>query len=328
VKMLRKILAVLAVLVVVIVGGFAAWVASRQNLRFDDTPLPALAASSDSAVIARGRYLVRDAAPCAACHGDPKQKDAYLAGADVPLSGGYEWAIPPGSIFAANITSDPATGIGAVDDGHVARALRHGVGRDGRALLPFMEMQGLSDEDIVAVISYLRTQPPVVHPVPAHRFTVLGNVVKATFLANPVGPRTPPPAVSPRGATVENGRYQAASVAKCQACHTDRNPANGQFTNAEFSGSTTFHDDAVPGRTWSPPNLTPHPTTGVTARLDEEQFVARFRAGRVVPGSPMPWQAYSRMAEEDLRAIYRFLRTLPPVEHDTGPAMRDAPQKG
>jgi hypothetical protein len=66
----------------------------------------------------------------------------------------------------------------------------------------------------------------------------------------------------------------------------------------------------------------------VTARLDEDQFVARFRAGRTIPGSPMPWQAYARMDEQDLRAIYKFLRTLPPIEHDTGPAMRDAPKKG
>ena len=43
---------------------------------------------------------------------------------------------------------------------------------------------------------------------------------------------------------------------------------------------------------------------------------------RVIPGSPMPWQAYARMDEDDLRAIHRYLRTLPPVEHDTGPRMR------
>jgi len=75
---------------------------------------------------------------------------------------------------------------------------------------------------------------------------------------------------------------------------------------------------------WAPPNLTPDPKTGVTARLTEDQFVARFRAGRILPGSPMPWQAFSRMAEDDLRAIYRFLKSLPPHENDTGPAVRPA----
>ena len=67
--------------------------------------------------------------------------------------------IPPGEFHARNITPDTETGIGQFSDGAIARALRHGVGHDGRALLPFMELQGLSDEDLVAVVSYLRSQP-------------------------------------------------------------------------------------------------------------------------------------------------------------------------
>jgi hypothetical protein len=55
--------------------------------------------------------------------------------------------------------------------------------------------------------------------------------------------------------------------------------------------------------------------------LNEEQFVARFRQGRILPGSPMPWQAFSRMNEEDLRSIYRYLMTIPPVKRDNGPPM-------
>ena len=320
-KWVKRILLGLFFVVTVAVAGFAGWVASRQNLRFD-APEPAIAASTDSAVIARGHYVVRTVAPCAACHGDPRATAAYAAGEDVPLSGGYEFAIPPGSFFVRNITPDPVTGIGKISDGKLARALRHGVGHDGRALLPFMEMQGLSDEDLVAVISYLRSQPPVMNEVPDHRFNVLGNVVKATVLANPMGPRETPPALSPRGATVENGRYLAASVANCQGCHTQRNQATGEFMVPEFAGATDFTDDADPSKVWAPPNLTPAPRTGVITRLTEDQFVARFRAGRILPGSPMPWQAYSRMAEDDLRAIYRFLMTLPPHENDTGPAMR------
>ena len=71
----------------------------------------------------------------------------------------------------------------------------------------------------------------------------------------------------------------------------------------------------------------PDPKTGVIANLSEDQFVARMRAGRILPGSPMPWQAYARMEEDDLRAIYRFLRSLPPYEHDTGPRMRTRDEK-
>jgi len=320
-KLVRRIVVTLLAVVVVAILGFAGWVASRQNLRFD-VPLPAVAASSDSAVIARGHYVVRNVAPCAACHGAPDAHAAWTTGGDIPLSGGYTFAIPPGSFHVPNITPDLETGIGRLSDGQIARALRHGVGREGRALLPFMEMQGLSDEDLVAVISYLRSQPPVRHVVPAHEYNLLGKVVKATVLANPVGPSSPPPAMSPRGATVENGAYVARAIATCQGCHTTRDQATGAFTNAEFSGTTDFVNEADLSQLWAPPNLTPDPKTGMSARLDEDAWVARFRAGRTIPGSPMPWQAYARMDEADLRAIHKYLRTLPPVEHDTGPRVR------
>lgn len=320
---MRKILAGLAVVLVLVVAVLAIYVASRQNLKFE-RPLPAVAASADTAVIARGHYVVRVLAGCAACHGDPKQMERNQAGEDVPLSGGFEFAIPPGRIYVRNLTSDPETGIGRFSDGEIARALRNGVGHDGRALLPFMEMQGLSDEDLVAVVSYLRTQPPVRNEVPAHRFNLLGQIVKATVLANPVGPKETPPHANPQGATVENGRYLAESVSNCWACHTQRDMKTGALVGPRFGGAT-MPDDLNPKRTWAPPNLTSDPTTGRLAQFSEDEFVARFRAGRVIPGSPMPWQGLGRMSEDDLRAIYRYLKTLPPVVRDVGPPYTDKP---
>ena len=316
--MFRRILAGLAFVLLIAVAALAVYVASRQNLRFT-APEPQVSASTDSAVVARGQYVVRVVGDCAACHAAMDQKKAYAEGADVPLSGGYVFKIPPGEFHVRNITPDPETGIGGTSDGAIARALRFGVGHDGRALLPFMEYQGLSDEDLVAVISYLRSLPPVRNPVPDHHYNLLGNVVRATVLANPVGPKETPPRQSPRGATVETGRYLAGSVANCWACHTTRNQATGQLTGPLYGGTSGFTDDSQAGRTWNPPNLTPDPKTGRTAIFTEDQFVARFRAGRVIPGSPMPWQAYRLMTDDDLRAIYRFLKTLPPVVNDVGP---------
>ena len=316
--MVRKLLAAIVVLVALVFAGFAIFVASRQNLKFNP-PYPAIAASTDTAVIARGHYVVRDLVNCAACHRDTTRTADYLAGADVPLSGGFRWDIPPGTFYARNLTPDPATGIGAIPDSALARALRYGVGHDGRALLPFMELQGLSDEDLRAVISYLRTQPPVHNVVPPHRPNLLGMVVKATALAHPVGPRATPPRVSPRGGTVENGRYLVESVALCGACHTQRDPQTGAYVGPHLAGATGFLEPGDPGRSWSPPNLTSDASTGRLAGMSEDEFVARFRAGRLLAGSPMPWQGFRRIADDDLRAIYRYLKTLPPVRHDVGP---------
>ena len=104
--MLRKILVAAGwVLVVIIVGG-GVFVSARQNLRFDATPYPDVVASNDSAVIARGHYIVRVVAPCAGCHGDPSQRAAYVSGADVPLVGGFDFDIPPGQFYTRNLTSD------------------------------------------------------------------------------------------------------------------------------------------------------------------------------------------------------------------------------
>jgi len=273
--------------------GSAAYVAARQNLRFEHE-VPNLAASTEPVVLSRGEYVVRRLASCGLCHGDPRRlKDSLLGDASVPFSGGRTWAIPPGSFRAYNITSDRETGIGAVSDQKLVRALRYGIGREGRALLPFMEMQGLADDDLVAVISYLRTLPPVRNAVAPHELSVLGKVVKATLLANPVGPKSPPPKLAPRGATVENGRYLVESVANCWACHTERSQMTGALTGPRFGGTTGFTETDDPGHTWSPPNITSDPATGRLGRLSEDQFVARFRQGRVIPGSPMPWRCFT-----------------------------------
>jgi mono/diheme cytochrome c family protein len=320
--MIRKLLLTLGGVVLVLIGGGAAFVGSRQHLAFDP-PYPNVAASSDSGVIERGRYIVRDAAPCAACHGDPTQRAAYAQGADVPLSGGFLFDIPPGKVYSRNLTPDDETGLGKVSDQAIARALRYGVGHDGRALLPFMEMQGLSDDDLVAVVSYLRTQAPVRNQVPPHAFNVLGKVVKATALANPVGPSATPLTNAPRELSLETGRYLVESVSLCWACHTERNPMTGALTGPRFGGTTGFTEVDDPDHTWSPPNITSDPQTGRLAKWTEDEFVARFRQGRVLPGSPMPWQAFSRMAEDDLRSIYRYLKTVPPVTRDVGPPVVD-----
>jgi len=315
---MRKALIVVGSMLLIIVAGGAVFVASRQHLRFE-APYPDVVASADSSVVERGHYVVRALAPCASCHGDPNQRAANASGAEVPLVGGFAFDIPPGTFYTRNLTPDSATGLGGVPDKAIARAIRYGVGHDGRALLPFMEMQGLADDDLQAVVSYLRTMPPVHNPVPAHHYTVLGRVIRATVLAKPVGPSTTPPARAPRGASVETGRYLVESVSLCWACHTERSQMTGALIGPRFGGTTGFTEIDDPGHSWSPPNITSDPETGRLGKMSEDQFVARFRQGRLIPGSPMPWQAFSRLNEEDLRAIYRYLKSVPPVKRDNGP---------
>src|SRR5262245_4035442 len=102
---MRRVLRIVGVSLTVIVVACAVFVAMRQNLRFD-AEYPQVTASRDSAVVERGRYIVRNAAQCAACHGDPTQREAYMAGAEVSLVGGYMFDIPPGKFYPRNLTPD------------------------------------------------------------------------------------------------------------------------------------------------------------------------------------------------------------------------------
>ena len=324
--MFRKTAATLVTLIAILFAIGAIFVASRQNLKFNP-PYPRISASTESAAILRGRYVVRDLVNCYTCHGDTTHLAEATLGIEIPMSGGFTWRIPPGTFYARNITSDSATGIGAFSDGAIARALRFGVGHDGRALLPFMELQNLSDEDLTAVISYLRVQAPVHNLVPPHQYSLLGMIVKATVLANPVGPKTPPPHVSPHGPTVENGRYLVEAVALCGACHTQRDDKTGQLTGPRLGGAKNFLEPSDPRHVWAPPNITSDPETGRLGHMTEDEFVARFRAGRLIPMSPMPWQGFSRLDEGDLRAIYRYLKTVTPVHNDVGPPVAEVVKK-
>jgi len=209
-----------------------------------------------------------------------------------------------------------------MSDGQVARMLRYGVRRDGRAAIPFMNYHLLSDADIRALISFLRSQPAVSHRVPQHDVNLMGKAVMA-FVIKPIGPSSTPPAASPpAGTSVERGAYLVTAVAECADCHTERSMVDGHFTGARLAGGSPFEADGNPDLLVVPPNLTPEPRTGRIASWTEDQFVARFRKGRLIPGSPMPWNAFARMTDDDLRAIYRYLRTVTPVEHDPGPSLR------
>jgi mono/diheme cytochrome c family protein len=126
-----------------------------------DVPIPDVRASSDSALIARGEYLVYGPGHCADCHSQPSERERLFAGEIVPLTGGIEEDTWLGRWMAPNLTSDTVTGIGALSDGQIARMMRHGVNRDDQISLPFTDsFADLTEEDLVAILSYLRTLPP------------------------------------------------------------------------------------------------------------------------------------------------------------------------
>jgi mono/diheme cytochrome c family protein len=289
-----------------------------QNRQFD-APYPNITAVTDSAVIARGKYLAYGPAHCSGCH-TPAENQARLDnGEELPLIGGGDFALPIGHIYSSNLTPDKETGIGSLTDQQIARALRYGVGHDGRALFDFMPFHNLSDEDLRAVISFIRSQPPVKHKVPDRNLTFIGKAVKA-FLIKPVGPDQPIQASVPADTTAAYGKYLVNNVANCKGCHTDRNLFTGAFTGPELAGGLKFDSDTEPGSYTVTPNLTPDAATGRITNWSVEQFTQRMRQGRIVPISHMPWAQFQHMTDSDLKAIYNYLHSVKPVKNNVGPS--------
>jgi mono/diheme cytochrome c family protein len=305
-------LAIVAVLVVLVRSG-----------RTFDAPYPLIRASADPAVIARGRYIAYGPAHCVNCHTPNAETEMVKAGATPPLTGGHVFKGPFGSVTSPNLTPDNETGIGRYSDAELARVLRHGVRADGKALLPFMQAQNLSDDDLVAVISFLRSQKPVRHQLKGREFNLLGKAILA-FAIEPIGPSAPVRRHTPQPGTPEHGEYVANAVANCASCHTKRNMLTGAFESPLFSGGMEFPVDH--DRVLVTPNLTPA-KAGRIASWSEEQFVGRFGAGVGIEGTHMPWRQYQSMTESDVRAIYRYLRTLHPVERDPGPSLQSRKER-
>lgn len=323
---LRRWLKTVAILLLVLVAGFSVYVARTWD-RVYAAPLPEdVHASSDPSIVARGEYLVYGPGHCIECHGSSNSLAQLAAGVKEPLSGGLRLGLGPlGEVYARNLTPDRDTGIGRYSDAEIARMMRWAVRPDGRSTVePLMPFGNMSQDDLVAVISFLRAQPAVRNAVPPNQWTMMGKVVRSV---SPVfKPRTAidPPAVAPaQQATKARGEYLSRYVSNCVGCHTPRDQNTFAATGPEFSGGFELEPIEGPGidrNVWyRTPNLTPKDGSALMKFPDRETFIARFqKGGRQFAGSVMPWEAFARMSTEDLGAVYEFLRSLPPTDGPAG----------
>ncbi|HEX5724677.1 MAG TPA: hypothetical protein VFX98_04380 [Longimicrobiaceae bacterium] len=288
-------------------------------------PLPDLspaAVGDTSGLVARGEYLVRNVSVCGHCHvANPRQ------GSDGPLSGGLafrNWRL--GTIHAANLTPDAETGLGRWSLPEIVRAIRNGEDREGHVLAPVMPyewLSGMSDRDALAVAAYLKSQPPVSNPL-RNRPNLVYRLAKVFFL-HPV--RHAGGAGPTRGPTAEYGRYLADHVALCADCHTPRSGIQARPDRDRLYAGNAEPPKSFPA---NPANLTPDSATGI-GRWSEGDFLRTLRTGINPQGDTlhpfMPWREYRRMTDDDLRAIYRYLRTRPAIRHEV-PRRPPAPAGG
>jgi mono/diheme cytochrome c family protein len=257
------------------------------------SPADGIRASDDRQLLERGRYLVYGPAHCVSCHGDS-------------LSGGRRFDLGiVGTVVAPNITSDPVAGVGARSDEDLVRSLRYGISHSGRPLIPFMAFADLADRDLQAIISFLRTVPAVPGAPQPNDLSWFGALA-VNVMMKPQSPKAPPPAEIPPERSAAYGSYLAHTVANCHGCHTRRSKLTGAFVGPPFAGGMELEEA---GATFTTPNITAA-EGGLLRSLNEQQFVERFRMrARTPTQSPMPWTAYARMTDDELVAIYLYLKS-------------------
>lgn len=296
---------------------------------YQDIPFPKVTASQNPDVIAAGEYLVTAVAHCTACH-LPRSEVVFAEPEAVKKlvpSGGQEWNWGPmGALRSVNVTPDPAAGIGQWTDAEVARAIKYGIDRDGHPLIFMNGLGSFDDRDLQAIISYLRTLKPVNVAVPRSDFTASG---KEALIKQMPGLLQPKPQIRatyvPAGkVSVERGAYLANGPAACVSCHSQVSWSPEQtIQGAAFAGSLEPVPDADnPGLEINAPNLTPSAKYGILSQWTEETFVGRIRAGRAIRSSPMAWEHFRLMSDADLASIFRYLRSLEPVDRNVGPTYR------
>ncbi len=262
---------------------------------------------------ARGKYLAENEAACVDCHSphDWTKHDSPIpegmegAGEDFSIMQGL-----PGHVVAPNLTPDTETGSGNWSDDALARAIREGIGHDGRALFPMMPYEAyrhLSDEDLASIIVFLRSLPPVRNPLPKTEIIFpVKYLIRST--PQPITAPVPAPDLSDQ---VKRGAY-LVMIAGCKDCHTPMD-RGAPLPNMELAGGQIFNG---PWGRVATANLTPDPS-GIPY-YDEALFLQVIRTGYVrarIINQIMPWRPYSGMTDDDLKAIFAYLKTVKPIHH-------------
>jgi mono/diheme cytochrome c family protein len=272
---------VLALVAIVSARGLVRLYLPRGN------PAPDIQVAGTPEQIERGGHLA--ASFCASCHS---------ATGELPLTGGVnlgaELPIPLGSYYSANLT--PAGRLAEYTDGQILRLLREGVDKDGNPLLMMgiVRVRHMSDEDLHAVIAFLRSQPATENevPMPLDQPTFLAAVMGGAGLLPAAQPPVQGPIVAPpRGETVEFGEYNV-SFQDCRDCH-----------GADLHGG-------VEGQ------LAPlGPDLAIVKDWTREEFIATLRTGVDPSGhqlsDAMPWREIGKLDDDELAAIHLYLQSLP-----------------
>jgi mono/diheme cytochrome c family protein len=315
---MRKILAIASMLTALM--GAAYFMSCNNNSKTE----PQANNNEDSVkkAVARGEYLALHITPCLDCH---SQRDwTKFAGPIVPGTEGMGGEVfdqkllasIPGTVYAKNITPDPETGIGTWTDDEIMRAMTQGISKNGDTLfplMPYVHFNHMAKDDLLSIVAYLHTLKPIKNKIPARQlFVPISMMYPAPALQPSVDGNVRPPETD----KVKYGEY-LTNAAACSDCHTPMTEKGYDFSKL-FGGGYTFN---MPNFKVTAANITTDSATGI-GTWTEERFLNKFfpyreeksynyDAGK--QNTMMPVVPYAGMKDDDLKAIYAYLRTVRPV---------------
>ena len=255
-----------------------------------DVPLVALAPTSPAEpaasapaanLVARGEHIARTT--CMSCHSPDNT---------LPLRGGNNLAdiIDVGEIYAPNLT--PGGPLATWSDEEIVRAIRNGVDISGRKLvaMPTDRLRNMSDEDLAAVIAYLRSQPAVANETPKYIPWMVLYVLMGFNVITDTVPVLEPVVAPERGPTAAYGDY-LVSYRDCRNCHGEA--LDGEEKRYYPTGISLTHV-----RDWT-----------------LAEFITVMRTGISPDGHtlapPMAWQSYGAMDDVELAAVHAYIKSIP-----------------
>jgi mono/diheme cytochrome c family protein len=272
--------------------------------------VPALAQSPPGGdLITRGKYVFAATGGCG-CH---TEKDRPVN------SGGRKYDGAWGTVYSTNITPDRQTGIGNWTDDQIITAIRLGRRPNGERLVPvhpYLAFNGMAEEDLRAVVAYLRSLPPVNRAnQPKKLIPLFESVLLPAWLAAFAPRETPPPTAPTSG--LARGEYLVRAVGHCGECHTPRGVTQAT-DNTRFLGGTPKGPDGDPV-----PNITPDKDSGLKWSEDEiaEYLASGNKPDGDVAGGLMDeviqgtTGGYKDLTKEDRLAIARYLKSIPAVRN-------------
>ena len=308
-KASRYLLIIIAVLLVAI-GGFAAFVAIRGIPSYKAETV-SLKVSSSPERIERGRQL--SAMLCNDCHMDPNTDK--LTGRKMDEVKQF------GAVYSKNITKDPEHGIGKWTDGELAYLLRTGIKPDGTFLPVMAKLQKMSDEDLQSIIAFLRSDNAWIQPdntvQPESKYSFLSKFLTTIKAIQPMPYYKSVPEPDTTN-LLKWGEYVALYRVECYACHsadfTTDDFINPEKSKGFFGGGNKF--EMPDGSIIYSRNLTMDEETGI-GKWSEEDFVKAVKTG-IIPGGPgvrPPMKPYAYLSDGEIKAIHAYLKTIPKLNN-------------